>query len=93
MPDMLTLKGFDDCIVGFGEENGKQPVVVYDKVKILAKLMATEGMTDKEAQIFFDFAMLGANLGEGQPIFVTACDIDTIKQSSANAEPLIQLIN
>ena len=68
--DALILDGYDDCIVGTCERFGFSEVVVaYDYNKVIKKLM-DEGMTDEEAQEFFDFNIIGAWVGDKTPVFI-----------------------
>lgn len=66
----LILDGYDDCIIGTCERFGFSEVVVaYDYNKVIKKLM-DEGMTDEEAQEFFDFNIIGAWVGDKTPVFI-----------------------
>ena len=71
MPDdMMTMDGFDDCIVGVVERFGQMDIFCYDKEKVLLKLQEM-GMDEEEALEFFEFNHLGAWVGEGTPCFLT----------------------
>ncbi|NBV78155.1 hypothetical protein EBR66_08395 [bacterium] len=69
--DLLKMDGFDDCIVGICERYGMDTVLAYDREKVLAKLMSRDGMTEEEANEFFEFNQIGAWMGELTPVFVT----------------------
>ncbi len=43
--ELLFMDGFDDCIAGVMERFGQDPIVCYDKFKVLAKLQADPGET------------------------------------------------
>jgi biotin synthase-related radical SAM superfamily protein len=73
--DVLFMDDYDDCIVGIMERFGMDPVVVYDKQKILSKLIS-EGMSDEEAYEFFEFNQLGAWVGEFTPAFIDFLDLE-----------------
>ncbi len=60
-PDMITLDGWDHCIVGVLESCGAPTVVCYDAGKIVEGLVKT-GMSGDEAQEFFDFNIAGGVL-------------------------------
>jgi hypothetical protein len=69
--DALLMDGFDDCILGILERFGiDQPIVVYDREKVIAKLMDRDGMTHEEALDFYYFNQLGAWVGEKTPAFL-----------------------
>ena len=63
----LFADGYDDAIIGV--ELDYEPRVVYDQNKIIDILMA-DGMTDEEAQEFFDFNIAGSYVGQQTPIYV-----------------------
>ncbi len=64
------LDGYDSCVAGVLERHGMEPVIVYDKERVLQRLV-DDGMTKEEAVEFFDFNQLGAWAGEGTPAFIT----------------------
>lgn len=67
--ELLFMDGYDDCVVGVVERFGSEPFVVYDRKKVLAKLMA-DGLSEEEAVEFYDFNQLGGWHGEHTPGFV-----------------------
>ena len=69
--EALIMDGFDDCVVGILERFGiDQPIVVYDREKVIAKLMDRDGMTHEEALEFYYFNQVGAWVGEKTPAFL-----------------------
>jgi|TARA_R100001082_G_scaffold109966_1_gene88441 hypothetical protein len=66
----LTMDGYDDCIAGVLERFGMEPIIVYDKQRVLEKLMK-DGATDEEAYEFFEYNQLGAWMGDGTPGFIS----------------------
>ena len=69
--DALLMDGFDDCILGILERFGiDQPIVVYDREKVIAKLIDRDGMTHEEALDFYYFNQLGGWHGEKTPAFL-----------------------
>lgn len=69
--EMLLMDGYDDCIAGIMERFGMEPIVCYDKAKVLDKLMK-DGMSHDEAVEWFEFNQIGAWMGDGTPCFLTA---------------------
>ena len=61
--------GFDDCIVGVVERFGSEPVICYNKEKML-KSLQKDGMTYEEAYEYFDFNIIGAFVGDTTPAFI-----------------------
>lgn len=66
----LIMDGFDDCIVGIVERFDHDPIVCYDKTKVLKSLMKDD-MTADEAVEYFEYNQLGAWVGEKTPCFIT----------------------
>lgn len=66
--ELLLADGFDDCILGIGEQFTKT-FVVYDKGKVLQALVR-QGMSPDEAQEYFNFNIVGAYVGEHTPAFL-----------------------
>lgn len=69
--DMLTMDGYDDCISGVCLRFNQEPIIIYDRSKIIDKLMA-EGATFEEAEEFHEFNQAGAWVGERTPAFLVS---------------------
>lgn len=67
--ELLTMDGYDDCIIGIGYRAGNDQYVVYDTQKIINKLM-NEGMSYHQAVEFHEFNQSCAWLGDKTPVFV-----------------------
>jgi len=69
--EALIMDGFDDCIVGILERFGiDQPIVVYDREKVIAKLMSEDGLTHEEALDHYYYNQVGGWHGEKTPAFL-----------------------
>lgn len=68
-PDAVLVDGFDDCIIGVGSRIGMPPAIVYDKWKILSKLVKSVGIKEDEAEEYFEYNIAGQYAGEATPIF------------------------
>lgn len=68
---LLKMDGFDDCIVGICERYGMDSVLAYDREKVIDKLVTRDGMTQDDAEEFFQYNQIGAWMGEKTPVFVT----------------------
>lgn len=69
--DALIMDGFDDCILGILERFGiDQPIVVYDREKVIAKLISEDGLTHEEALDHYYYNQLGGWHGEKTPAFL-----------------------
>jgi len=69
IPEALVADGFDDCIIGICERFGQEPIVAYDKDKMLQK-MVDDGMEYEDAVEHFNFNIIGAWIGETTPCFI-----------------------
>jgi len=68
--EMLTMDGFDDCIIGVMERYGQNPIVCYDKEKVIQRL-ESDGMDRDEAEEFFYYNQIGAWMGDATPCFLS----------------------
>ena len=66
----LTMDGYDDCAIGILERYGMESIVIYDKEKIIEKLMNEGIPTYEEALEFYEYNQLGAWLGDMTPGFL-----------------------
>lgn len=73
---MLKADGFDEAIIGQGNQFTKSPVLVYDAEKVIDILCKRDGMTDEEALDYFYYNIEGSWMGENTPIFVWPYDED-----------------
>lgn len=69
-PDAKSADGYDDCIIGIATPFGAEPVLAYDRSKVIKTLMERDGMSREEADEFFEFNIAGAWVGEGTPVFI-----------------------
>ncbi len=68
---LLLEPEMDVAIVGLVSGAGKQPVVCYDRDKVVEVLMSRDGMERDEAEEFFDFNIEGAYMGAATPMFIS----------------------
>ena len=66
---LLKMDGFDDCVAGVCLRFGQEPILAYDHTKVIKQLM-DDGITEEEAQEFFEFNQIGAWMGERTPCFI-----------------------
>ena len=67
--DFTIMDGFDDCIIGVVTRHGFPPVVCYSRAKVITKL-ASQGMSEDEAQEFHCFNQDCAWWGDTTPAFL-----------------------
>ena len=67
--ELTTMDGYDDCVAGVCLRFGQEPIVIYDREKVIEKLMA-DGMDYEEAEEFHEFNQAGAWVGELTPAFL-----------------------
>ena len=66
-PDLLTIDGFDEAVIGVVERAGLL-AVCYDRNKIISILM--RDMNETEAVEYYEFNILGAYMGESTPVYL-----------------------
>jgi hypothetical protein len=66
-PDLLTLDGFDEAVIGIVERAGLL-AVCYNRTKIINILM--RDMNYEEAMEYYEFNILGAYMGEHTPVYL-----------------------
>jgi hypothetical protein len=66
----LVMDGFDDCVIGVLERYGMENIVIYDKAKVIDKLIE-DGCDDYEgANEFYEYNQLGGWHGDKTPGFL-----------------------
>jgi hypothetical protein len=69
-PGALTADGFEGCELGLAFRATCAPVIAYDRGKCIQRLMERDGMSQEDAEEFFEFNVIAAWVGDGTPIFV-----------------------
>ena len=68
--DAVVMTGYDDCAIGVLERCVMDPIVIYDKAKIIEQLL-DEGCDDHAgANEFYEYNHLGAWGGDKTPGFL-----------------------
>jgi hypothetical protein len=73
--DLLKMDGFDDCIVGIATGKCIESVLIYDRDKVIEKLMKSD-MTYEEAVEYHEYNQADAYFGEKTPIFITKFEVN-----------------
>lgn len=68
-PEAMFADGFDDALIGICRRFGQQAVAAYDYRKCI-EILTRDGMTEEEAEEYFEFNVIGAWVGEGTPAFI-----------------------
>lgn len=68
-PDVIVADGFEDALIGVGQQFNKA-LAVYDRQKCIEILIERNGMSDEEAVEYFEYNVTGAWVGEYTPIFL-----------------------
>ena len=77
---MLKWDGFDNAIIGVGERNNTDSMIVYDYDKMVKILVTRDDMSYEEAEEYIDFNIVGAWIGDTTPIIVTKKNIEEIEE-------------
>ena len=77
---MLKWDGFDNAIIGVGERNNTDSMIVYDYDKMVKVLVTRDDMSYEEAEEYIEFNIVGAWIGDTTPIIVTKKNIEEIEE-------------
>ena len=66
--NVLLADGFEDAFVGIGRQFGR-PLAVYDRFECI-EILIKEGMSEEEAEEYFQYNTEGAWVGDQTPIFL-----------------------
>jgi hypothetical protein len=72
--DAKILDGHANAIIGMVQQNGSDPVVLYDPLKIIHNLVVEGSMTQEEAEEFYNFNIAGAYVGKNTPMMIIRLD-------------------
>ena len=77
---MLKWDVFDNAIIGVGERNNTDSMIVYDYDKMVKVLVTRDDMSYEEAEEYIEFNIVGAWIGDTTPIIVTKKNIEEIEE-------------
>lgn len=69
-PDAIAWDNFDAAIIGYAHRCGMEPVLLYDREKMIEVLVA-QGMQWEGAEEYLSFNVEGAWVGEHTPMIAT----------------------
>lgn len=69
-PAIMLADGFERAFIGTAHHAGNGDVAVYDMAACL-KSLVDGGMSEEEAQEYFDHNVSGAFMGSKTPVFIT----------------------
>lgn len=73
---VLFMDGFDDAIVGLVSRFGMEtPVVLYDRAKMVAMMVANNGLSEDEAEEYISFNIESAWVGEQTPALLLSIEV------------------
>ena len=75
LEEVMVMDGYDDCVIGVLERFGTEPIILYDKDKVIEKLVA-DGLTLEEAVEFYEYNQLGSWVGDRTPGFLVRLPTD-----------------
>jgi len=68
--DALVMDGYDDCVIGVLERYGMENIVLYDKEKVIDKLIKNGCDDEQSAVEYYEFNQLGGWHGDKTPGFL-----------------------
>jgi hypothetical protein len=75
--ELVSMDGYDDCIVGIVEQFGKPPILCYDKLLVIQKMVGA-GSSYEDAEEYFEYNQIGAYVGESTPCFLTPIPLEDL---------------
>ena len=69
-PEASYPTNMKDAVIGMVERFGQTPQILLDRRKCL-DILKEDGMSEEDAEEFFEFNVIGAWVGEGTPCFAT----------------------
>jgi hypothetical protein len=73
--EITLADGFEDAFLGIARQFGK-PFALYDREKCIDILVNRDGMSDEEAEEYFQFNVEGAWVGENTPMFLQSLKLN-----------------
>jgi len=67
--EALLADGFEEAFLGVFRRFGMTPIALYDYDKCIEVLVSRDGMSEEEAEEFFEYNVIGAWMGDGTPGF------------------------
>ena len=67
--EILLADGFEDAYMGLATQFTRPPLAVYNRNKCIEILMK-DGMSEEEAEEYFQYNVEGAWVGENTPMFL-----------------------
>jgi hypothetical protein len=76
LEEPLAMTDFNDCIIGICSRFGQEPIIAYDRQKVIDKMITRDGMTWSEAEEFHETNQVGAWMGDSTPCFISMPEED-----------------
>jgi len=67
--EILLADGFEDAYMGLARQFTKTPLALYDRNKCIRILVDRDGMSEDEAEEYFQFNVEGSWVGDNTPLF------------------------
>jgi hypothetical protein len=77
--DTLLIDDLDEALIGVCMTWHGDMLVercIYDGMAIVERLVATDGMSEEDAQEWYEFNILGSYVGENTPMFLSVPETD-----------------
>jgi hypothetical protein len=67
--EIMLADGFEDAFVGISRRIGSPAFAVYNRDRCI-EILCNDGMTQEEAEEYFEFNVAGAYVGDSTPAFI-----------------------
>jgi len=68
--EIILADGFEDAYMGLARQFTKTPLALYDRNKCIDILVNRDGMSEEEAEEYFQYNVEGAWVGDNTPMFL-----------------------
>lgn len=68
--EIILADGFEDAYMGLATQFTKNPLALYDRNKCIDILVNRDGMSEEEAEEYFQYNVEGAWVGDNTPMFL-----------------------
>ncbi len=76
---MMLATGLEKAFVGTVVRFGQEPIACYDYDLVIFQYIQ-DGMTEEEAEEFFDYNVIGAWVGDGTPCFLRRMTLEDAEE-------------
>jgi len=78
--DLVTIRGYDDCVIGVCNRIHQETVIAYDMEKFVDRTMELQGICKNAAMEYIEQVILTEWSGEATPCFISVTTLAAVKE-------------